>query len=51
MVKKAVCWLGNLLNKSVLKLTTEDYNENGLEQLITMYKKTNEINIKVFNQL
>ena len=34
MIKKAVIWLALKLNKVVLKLTNEDYNEHGMSSLI-----------------
>ncbi|BDD01697.1 glucosamine-6-phosphate deaminase (plasmid) [Persicobacter psychrovividus] len=51
MIKKAVCHLSISLGKPVLKLTTEDYNEHGLDQLVTIYGPVHDINIKVFNML
>ncbi|WP_338239114.1 glucosamine-6-phosphate deaminase [Persicobacter diffluens] len=51
MIKKAVCSLSLKLSKPVLKLTNEDYSENGLDQLITLKGPVHDINIKVFNML
>ncbi|MCC5925978.1 MAG: glucosamine-6-phosphate deaminase [Bacteroidetes bacterium] len=50
-VRKAVVWLCQKVNKAVLKLTDEDYNENGLGELVTEHGPAYNINIKVFNQL
>lgn len=50
-VRKAVVWLCLKVNKAVLKLTDEDYNENGLGELVTEHGPAYNINIKVFNQL
>jgi glucosamine-6-phosphate deaminase len=49
--KKAVVWLSELCKKPILKLTTNDYNENGLSQLIAEHGPTYDLNIDVFNQL
>ncbi|MCP9199265.1 glucosamine-6-phosphate deaminase [Gramella sp. GC03-9] len=51
LIKKAVIWLSGKLNKAVLKLTEEDYNANGMAQLITDQGTAYDINIKVFNKL
>jgi len=51
MVKKAVVWLCTKLDKPVLKLTDEDYNENGLGDLITYEGPAYGINLAVFNQI
>ena len=46
-IKKAVIWLSFKKNKSILELTDEDYNENGI--LFEKYINAHETNIKVFN--
>ncbi|MDR2293124.1 MAG: glucosamine-6-phosphate deaminase [Prevotellaceae bacterium] len=51
MVKRAVFWLCEKLNKPVLKLTAQDYNNNGMNDLITERGTAYDINIKVFNEL
>ncbi|MUP45087.1 glucosamine-6-phosphate deaminase [Gramella sp. BOM4] len=51
LIKKAVIWLSGKLNKAVLKLTEEDYNANGMAQLITDQGTAYDINIRVFNKL
>ncbi|MDR1552794.1 MAG: glucosamine-6-phosphate deaminase [Prevotellaceae bacterium] len=51
MVKRAVFWLCEKLNKPVLKLTSQDYNDNGMNDLITERGTAYDINIKVFNEL
>jgi glucosamine-6-phosphate deaminase len=51
MIKKAVFWLCEKLNKPVLKLTERDYNDSGLGELISEVGSANKINIKVFNDL
>lgn len=49
--KKAVVWLSNKLNKSVLKLTDDDYNLNSLSGLIANEGSAYDLNIKIFNML
>lgn len=50
-IKKAVVWLSLKLNKAILKLTDEDYNNNGMAQLVTEQGPAYNINIKIFNEL
>ena len=49
--KKAVIWLANEVNKPVLKLTEEDYNNHGMAQLAVEQGPVYNINIDIFNQL
>lgn len=49
--KKAVVWLSLKLNKAILKLTDDDYNNNGMAQLVTEQGPAYNINIKIFNDL
>jgi len=51
MTRKAVIWLAKTLNKPVLKLTEEDYNNNGMAQLAVEQGPVYNINIHVFNKL
>ncbi|TGE22440.1 glucosamine-6-phosphate deaminase [Hymenobacter aquaticus] len=51
LVRKAVTWLARRLEKPILKLTDEDYNENGLSELLAESGRAYSINIRVFNQL
>ena len=51
MVRKAVVWLCQTVDKPILKLTDEDYNEHGMGDLITSQGPAYTINIRVFNQL
>lgn len=51
LIRKAVVWLCLKLNKPILKLTDENYNENGMADLITTKGPAYNINIKVFNEL
>ncbi len=50
-IKKAVIWLSGKIGKPLLKLTDEDYNTNGLAQLVTELGPAYQINIHVFNKL
>src|SRR5690606_19423994 len=50
-VKKAVIWLAKSLHKPILKLTEEDYNNNGMAQLATEQGPVYNINIHIFNLL
>ncbi len=51
MIKKAVIWLANTVNKPILKLTEEDYNSHGMAQLATQKGPVYNINIHIFNKL
>jgi glucosamine-6-phosphate deaminase len=49
--KKAVIWLSNAVNKPILKLIDEDYNNHGMAQLATEQGPVYHINIDIFNQI
>ncbi|AVR45132.1 glucosamine-6-phosphate deaminase [Christiangramia fulva] len=51
LIKKAVIWLSSEIQKPILKLTDEDYNNHGMAQLVTEVGSAYDINIDVFNQL
>jgi glucosamine-6-phosphate deaminase len=51
LVCKAVVWLSQKAGKPILKLTSEDYNENGLSDLVVEYASAYDINITIFNRL
>src|SRR3569833_1879350 len=51
MKKKAVIWLAETLNKPILKLTEEDYNNHGMAQLAVEQGPVYNINIDIFNQI
>ncbi|NJB72251.1 glucosamine-6-phosphate deaminase [Saonia flava] len=51
LIKKATIWLSEKLNKAILKLTNEDYNEYGMGNLVAEIGSAEHINLKVFNQL
>lgn len=51
LIRKAVVWLCQLVEKPILKLTDRDYNDNGMGSLVTEHGPAYNINIKVFNDL
>ena len=51
MMRRAVIWLAGIVKKPILKLTTEDYNEYGLQDLVATHESTYDININVFRAL
>lgn len=50
-VTKAVIWLAKTLNKPILKLTEDNYNNHGMAQLATERGPVYQINIQIFNKL
>ena len=48
---KAVYWLCEKTKKSILKLTEEDYNQNGMSELLNLEGNYYDLNIKMFNRL
>lgn len=50
-IKKAVVWLSLELQKPILKLTEDDYNNHGMAQLATEKGPVYNINIDIFNKL
>jgi glucosamine-6-phosphate deaminase len=51
LVKRAVIWLSLKEKKPILKLTNNDYMENGMSDLVTEYDKSYSVNLKIFNKL
>ncbi|MEZ5043059.1 MAG: glucosamine-6-phosphate deaminase [Saprospiraceae bacterium] len=51
LILRAVVWLSKKLKKAILKLTDEDYTENGLTEMIVEHASAYSINIKIFNRL
>ena len=49
--RRAVIWLARTLEKPLLKLTDEDYNEHGLQELIASRGSAYELNIEVFKAM
>lgn len=50
-IRRAVIWLAQLVQKSILKLTDEDYNEHGLQDLLAAHGSAYDINRDVFRSL
>lgn len=52
LVRKAVIWLCNKVEKPILKLTYQDYMKNSLSEMLDSLGKTyDKVNIEVFNDL
>ncbi len=51
LIRKAVIWLAEQVKKPILKLTEEDYNEEGLQELLASQGTAYNINIEVFRDL
>jgi len=51
LIRKAVVWLCQKVQKPILKLTDMHYNEHGMSDLINDHGPAYNININVFNQL
>ena len=50
-IRKAVIWLAQRLGTPILKLTDQDYNEEGLQDLLAEHGPAYDINITVFRHL
>ncbi len=48
--RRAVCWLSKREKKPVLKLLDEEYNENGMAELLTRWGSAYHLNIDIFNR-
>lgn len=51
ITRRAVTWLAAKLEKPVLKLVEEDYNESGVGELLSATEPAYQVNVRVFNQL
>ncbi len=51
MVRRAIVWLSQTRKKAVLKLTDDDYNEAGLQDLLRIQGSAYEVNLAGFYQL
>jgi glucosamine-6-phosphate deaminase len=51
LIRRAIVWLCQLTGKPILKLTNKDYSENGLGELLALYKSAYNVNIKIFNDI
>ncbi|MBM4022247.1 MAG: glucosamine-6-phosphate deaminase [Planctomycetes bacterium] len=50
-VRKAVIWLAFTVAKPILKLIDEDYNEHGLQDLLSARGRAYDLNIEVFRSM
>lgn len=48
--RRAVCWLSQREKKPILKLLDEEYNENGMAELLTRWGSAYHLNIDIFNR-
>ena len=51
MTRRAILWLSGLLKKPILKLTDNDYNEAGLQDLLRAHGSAYETNLAGFYQM
>lgn len=51
LTKRAVIWLAQTVSKPILKLVEEDYNEHGLQELLSARGDAYDLNIEVFKSL
>src|SRR5690606_26625996 len=51
LIRKAVIWLARKEGKPILKLTDEDYNEHGLQELVAEHGPAYDINLEVFRAM
>lgn len=51
LIRRAIVWLCQTLDKPILKLTNKDYQDNGLGELLALYGSAYNVNIKIFNDL
>jgi glucosamine-6-phosphate deaminase len=51
MTRRAILWLSKKKNKAILKLTNEDYNENGLQDMLRVHGSAYDANLAGFYQM
>ncbi len=51
LIRKAVVWLCQKLDKPILKLTNNNYMEHGMGDIVTEFGSAYQVNIKVFTHL
>ena len=51
LTAKAVFWLCQKVNKTILSLTDKDYNDNGMSDLLALQGSAYNLNIEMFNKL
>jgi glucosamine-6-phosphate deaminase len=51
LIRRAIVWLCAETGKPILKLTNKDYNQHGLDELLSLYGSAYDVNIRIFNDL
>ena len=51
LMRKAIVWLSQRVDKTILRLTERDYNQNGMSDLLAQEGSAYELNIKMHNTL
>ena len=51
MTRRAILWLSQVRGKAILKLTDDDYNEAGLQDLLAVHGSAYEANLAGFYQM
>jgi glucosamine-6-phosphate deaminase len=51
LIRKAVVWLCQKVQKPILKVENKDYEEHGMNALVKRFGSANKVNIQVFNDL
>ena len=51
LIRRAIAWLCEETGKPILKLTNNDFNTYGLNELIALYGSAYNVNIKIFNDI
>ena len=51
LIRKAVLWLCQKVQKPILKVENKDYEEHGMSDLVKRFGSANKVNIQVFNDL
>ncbi len=51
LIRRAIVWLCGQTGKPILKLTNKDYNQHGLDELLSLYGSAYDVNIRIFNDL
>lgn len=51
LIRRAIVWLSEIIDKPILKLTDKDYADHGLGELLALFGSAYNVNIKVFNEL
>jgi glucosamine-6-phosphate deaminase len=51
LIRRAIVWLCGETGKPILKLTNKDYNQHGLDELLSLYGSAYDVNIRIFNAL